>query len=406
MRPRSSKFVRTEHHPFKTCGNFNCSVCTKSVANFKLRSRISKDNFFGSSPAPFIGRHGYPFVNVGILSPPERTDEAWIYDAPLHWSAQNFQIPRIVDYRASLINAHSKGHVKNPDRMLKISQEVGMASKPVEVEMLLKSMPVIRMSVDSASAPVGPSASVRKVSITSNPKIHTKVDKVHSDSDLKSSEALRYLYDSGFDEGSLSKILSVGSIGLEKSRKLVPTRWSITASDDVIGRHLTSSIKNFTPVSDFMFYFGGYLGNFFAIFVFPDVWSYELFETFAGTPDFTSDYESYHGRKKYVDETAGGYYASRLAVLETLRGLKRQASVFALRIITADYTVPLGCWVVRQAARRSLQSRPLKFSSKEEMINYADGFVRSRFNSDVKAFLGGSKLFDKMKFQRKLSSFF
>ena len=406
MKPSRPKFVRTDHHPFKTCGNFNCSVCTKSVANFRVRSRISKDTFFGNSPAPFIGRYGYPSVNVGILSPPGLAEDAWVYDAPLHWSSNDFQIPEIVGYRASLVNAHSKGHVKSPSKMLEISREVGMASMPVEVEMFLKKKPVIRMSVDSASAPVGPSAPVAKASITSNPKIHTKVDKVHSDSDLKASEALLYLYDSGFDEGHLSRVLSVGSVGLEKNRKLVPTRWSITASDDIIGRHLSALVKNFSPVSDFLFYFGGYLGNFFAVFAFPDVWSYELFESFAGTGDFTSDYEGYEGRKRYVDETAGGYYASRLAVLESLRRIKRQASVFALRIITPDYTVPLGCWVVREAMRKSLQSSPLKFASREEMVGYAGSFIRQRFGTDLQAFLGRSRLFDKMKFQRKLSSFF
>ena len=27
-----------------------------------------KEDFFGSSPAPFVGRYGYPYVNVGILA--------------------------------------------------------------------------------------------------------------------------------------------------------------------------------------------------------------------------------------------------------------------------------------------------------------------------------------------------
>ena len=27
-----------------------------------------KKDFFGDSPAPFIGRYGYPNVNVGVLS--------------------------------------------------------------------------------------------------------------------------------------------------------------------------------------------------------------------------------------------------------------------------------------------------------------------------------------------------
>ena len=170
MMRQAAGFVRTEHHPFRTCGSFNCPVCTKSMARFKVQPRL-RESFSGSSPAPFVGRFGYPFVNVGILSPPEKTEDAWLYDAPRHWAEQSFQIPRIVEYRASLVNSHSRSHVKSGGRLLEISREVGMASKPVEIEMLLKGKPVMRMSADSVSAPLGPSAQVRKARVTSNPKI-------------------------------------------------------------------------------------------------------------------------------------------------------------------------------------------------------------------------------------------
>ena len=66
MRP-GRKFVRTDHHPFKTCSSFNCPVCVKSIAKFRISPKL-KEEFFGNSPAPFIGRFGYPFVNAGVLS--------------------------------------------------------------------------------------------------------------------------------------------------------------------------------------------------------------------------------------------------------------------------------------------------------------------------------------------------
>ena len=37
----------------------------------------SKQDFTGTAPAPFVGRFGYPTVNVGILAPPEHDDDAW-----------------------------------------------------------------------------------------------------------------------------------------------------------------------------------------------------------------------------------------------------------------------------------------------------------------------------------------
>lgn len=402
MRP-GKKFVRTEHHPFKTCGNFNCPMCVKSIAKFRVSPRL-KQEFFGSSPAPFIGRVGYPLVNVGVLSMPEVAEDAWLYDAPRTWASRLYQIPEIVNFRASLINSHSKSHVNGGSRIREITQEIGMASMPVELEMFLKKKPVIRMSMDSVTAPTGPSAEVKSVRITANAKVHTKVDKVYSDTDLKAADAIHYLYKSGFDEGSLSKILSVGAVGLKSNRKIVPTRWSITASDDIVGKDLTATVKDFPSMDENSFYFGGYLGNYFAVMLFPEVWGYELFETLAGCSSYTTDYESYDGRKSYVTQTAGGYYASRLVALEKLRKLKRQASVLVIRVITKEYTIPLGVFVVRESMRKAMQSSPVNFSSGELMIKYASSFIRKRFGHDVTPILKSSRILRNAN-QRKLTSY-
>lgn len=403
---RSRPFVRTEHHPFKVCSNFNCPFCVRSVAAFKVKPLIGKERFFGSSPAPFVGRFGYPFVNVGILSPPEVREDAWLFDAPGFWASNNFQIPEIVGYRSALVNSHLKAHVKGSGRILEIGREVGMASAPVDVEVLLKSRPFFRFSPDSVAAPVGPSGVVKHAKITSNPKIPQKVDKVYSDNGLKASDAFSYLYRSGFDEAFLSRILSVGTVGLKPDRRLVPTRWSITATDDILGKHLISAVKDFQSVNDFLFYFGGYLGNYFAVMMLPDVWGYELFETLAGSSSFTTDYEPYSGRTAYVEETAGGYYASRLPVLEKLRSLGRQACVLVVRVITSDYTVPLGVWVVRQAVRAALDSSPVSFASLEAMIAYAEAHVKRRFGHDIRFVFSRSRLLAGFKGQKKLSAFF
>ena len=94
---------------------------------------------------------------------------------------------------------------------------------------------------DRVVAPHGMKAPLKKARITSNVKIDRKVDKVIND-EIKSSEGINYLYKNNFSEYVLSKILSVGVLGLKKDKKLVPTRWSITATDDTIGKKLLENI--------------------------------------------------------------------------------------------------------------------------------------------------------------------
>ncbi len=384
------------------CGRSFCPIYAKSQAIFKVEKILNKSDFASSSPAPFVGHYGYPNVNVGILSPAKLEEDAELYDAPQYWADHNFKIPKIVDLRSSLINSRFKIEVKKQNKFLDISKEVGMASKPVDVEISVDEKPRFRLKVDSYNAPVGPNAKLKNAQITSNPKISHYVDKVVDDIDLKAKNAILYLHKKDFNENFLTKLLSVGNLGLKKNRKLVPTRWSITATDDMIAKELIAKIKDYKQ-ADYLAFFGSYLGNF-----------YELFETYMPKTswnvdenvNYTTDYEPYYGRKTYAENCAGGYYAARLSIVEKLEKTKRQSSVLALRFITGEYAVPLGVWVVREAVRKAMKNRPIEFASKELMLNYARLLIKKKFNYDVNNLLKNSILLRNIKHQTKLNKFF
>ena len=62
---------------------------------------------------------------------------------------------------------------------------------------------------------------------------------------------------------------------------------------------------------------------------------------------FTTDYEPYTGRKSYAENCAGGWYSVRMAITEHLHQIKKQSSCLAIRVITGEYAMPLGVWVIR-----------------------------------------------------------
>ena len=383
-------------------------------AMFKIKQKLNKKDFFSSSPAPFVGHQGYPELNVGILSPVEFTSDAWKYDAPKYWAMNNMQIPQIIDYRSALINSRFKVNVHNRNKFLEIAQEVGIASKPVDIEFHLKEKPSFGFESDRILTPTGPKGMLEKAKVTSNPKVEYHVDKVTSDIDLKAGEALNYLYEKGYDENFLSRMLSIGTLGIGRNRKLVPTKWSITATDDTLGKAVIDEIKEY-PEAEYMAFFGGYLGNYYLILVFPEKWSYELFEMSVpldvnpwskDKKFYATDYEDYYGRKQYASETAGGYYANRLPILNALKILKRQGTVISLRFITDEYTMPLGVWVVREASRNAMSSKPLRFSSEELMMEYARMIAGTKFGINVDNLLKNSVIIRSMKTQKKLKHFF
>ncbi|MBI4145995.1 hypothetical protein HY489_01510 [Candidatus Woesearchaeota archaeon] len=349
-----------------------------------------KEEFSGSAPAPFVGHYGYPKVSVGILAPPEQRVDAWRFDAPREWAGENLPISEIVEFRTGLVNSRFVSDVKRPEKFVELAQEVAMADRPVDVDVSLEKRPSLNLTTDQWHAPLGPQARLKNVELASNPSIPTKVQRFFDDTDVKAAEAVTELYGT-VDENSLMRMLSVGVFG--KQRKLVPTRWSITATDDILGKDFLDKVKDL-PVGDYATYFGSYLGNYYLILLFPEKWSYELFEMYVkpGVLEYSTDFEPFEGRKEYAQQCAGGYYTVRMAIAEHMIGKKRQGSCLVLRFITDDYLLPLGVWVTREATRKALSNKPIRFASKELMLQYAKLLAKKRFNVDVEHILNRSWL--------------
>ena len=65
-------------------------------------------------------------VNVGFLAPPDVSGDAWEYDAPRFWAKNKLGIPRVVEYRSSLVNSRVRANVKQVSRVLEIAKEIGV----------------------------------------------------------------------------------------------------------------------------------------------------------------------------------------------------------------------------------------------------------------------------------------
>lgn len=318
-----------------------------------------KKEFSGVTPNILIGIFGYPFVNVGALSTEDKSD----IDNPKRYAQEGTDIKKIISQRQSLINSKLVLPIKRlNEKYIEQTQEIAKTQKVLDTEVeLTKAIPT-KTEFHQMSMPHGPSAELKKLEITSNPKISKAVERITSDTDVKSVDAMLELNNKQIDEYQLTKLLSTGTLG--QDRKLVPTKWSITAVDDTLGKNIHEKILEYND-ADYELFNAELLGNIFTIIIMPGTWSFELFEmTMPNTIHNNSseiilshDYEYAQGRKKYVEETAGAYYASRLSVLEYLISKKRQGQVIILRNITDKYTAPLGVWVVREGVRKALNNK-------------------------------------------------
>src|SRR3989338_3323317 len=128
--------ITCKHHQYDALGF--CPICQHSASMSKVKAKLEKEDFFGSAPTVFVGRYGYPNVNVGIMSPPEIDENAWLLDAPRYWGQHTFSIPQMIDIRSELVNSRFNIGIKSSGGYIDMAREVAMASKPVEVEISLK----------------------------------------------------------------------------------------------------------------------------------------------------------------------------------------------------------------------------------------------------------------------------
>jgi hypothetical protein len=379
------------------------------VERFKAVETIPiSDSLFGASPpSVFVGRKGYPDIFAGPLVPPNVGDsEARQYDDPKE--LLKIGIDEVIGLRSRLVRSYTRMDVKDAkapkNPFLLTSQELAMAEVPVDTEVWFTKPVDVNVAFDGTLMPMGPAGEIKSITLTENPKVPGKVDYLVSDTDVLAADSIRELHRHDISQHHITRIFSIGLLGRE--RRLVPTRWSITAIDDMVGKMLLDDIRDYPEIRDIVLFASEKFGNHFEILLVPRCFSFELIEIWHPNSVWSeklwigSDREGYGGKKGY-SSLAGGYYAARTAAVEYLHAIRRQASVFIVREILPDYWAPLGVWVIREAVRDALAGGGMRFDGVNDALSEMQTHIRTphdRWRDEV-------QLIDECRFQRTLMEF-
>ncbi len=361
------------------CGLPRCPLIMRLRAQTRVYSKIVGKNVTGSTPpSGVVGEKNYPLVPVLMGIPPGIAgNEASIYDSPENWWGIK-SLEDIIELRSSVVAAVIKTDVRNYQRLVDLEIPFAMvSSKPVDVEASLVSTPIPVRTLDPVITPHGLLAIADRVRVSSNPSISKSIEKVYED-EMKASEAIWELYMRGVSIYTIQRALSFGLLGLPKNRRLVPTRWAITAVDSVISSRLLRSIRAYSSVNNIELYRGEYLGNRFWVIIQPGPYSFEWIEIWhpntiftegGGRPIVIRNREGFSGEPLFMD---GGYHAARLAVLEHLYKRGMRASIIVVREITPRYYASVGNWHIRETVRRILEKPSEKVSTVSEAISIVE----------------------------------
>ncbi len=345
----------------------------------KNSAMLSSKNLSGATPpSVFVGRYGYPKVKVGPMLPPLHGDTS-ILDRPEMWLGKT--IEEIVNYRLSLVRGVSNIDIHSTSgKYVESLQELAMTSKSVESEATFEKTPIAdierekALGLDTDSAPFGPVAPLKTFKTSSSLSVDQRLENVFYDKDLRAAEGIVNLYEGGVEVSRIHRVLSMGMLGLQRNRRLVPTRWSISATDDVISASLIKEIETFPTIDFFKVYKYTHLSNYYSVILIPDdIWSFEMQEAWYdnnGNLGVGIDFENANGLVHYPS-IAGAYFAARLGVAEHLFKRRHKAAALILREIRPEYVMPLGVWQIREGIRKALDEEAKQFDNFQSALSFA-----------------------------------
>lgn len=357
----------------------------KLTEQIQMKSvKVGKDLEGSTPPSVFIGRWSYPKVYAGPMMVGETGDTS-IMDSPESWIGEHKTQEDIINYRMNLVRGKQLIKItdlENP--FVEKLQDISLASKSIDSEATFGKRPRGALLTED-SMPHGPSAVIEKFDIDAV-RWDKQLEKTFYDTDLTAREAVLNLHNKDVPFTAMQKAFSVGAIGTKYKRKLVPTRWSITACDSTLADLFLKEVRKFDILDTYRAYEFGSLNNYYIIILTPTEWQYEWYEAFIqliGKEELIfSDYETNTDKKEY-SSVGGCYYTSKMAVLDALVKEKKQAGLIVLREAYEGY-VPLGVFNVRENMKSAMSNPYKEFETLKDALKYAGTKLKIPISKYVK----------------------
>ncbi|MFZ0891481.1 MAG: hypothetical protein WB778_03685 [Thermoplasmata archaeon] len=391
------------------CGKPVCPILVKYQAFARTMPMLDGVDLEGTAPpGVFVGRFGYPKVSIGPLVSPLHGDTL-LFDTPEDWVGRTVQ--EVVGFRTGLVRGTHPIRVTDAEKpipLLSDLQTLAIARESVEIEARFTRPPRGNIGLSDTLPPYGPSAPIERVRLDVR-KVDRHLERLTSDTDANARIAVGELYGRGVRVSRIQRAFSAGTLGRRGRRRLVPTRWSITAVDDLLSKANLERIRYLPELSEILLYSYTALDNRWLLVFLPGSYRYESIEAWypntLWNPSsenivMAGDHEGFHGRTTYAS-IGGCYYAARLATSEMLLRTGRQAGALVLREVHPGEILPLGVWNVREHVRAALLQPPERLASLQDLTQR----IASSFAIPTERWLRQSALLHEARTQRRLDQY-
>lgn len=332
------------------------------LAQSKLKNTKEIEGYASGS---IVGEKNYPFLKIHSVSNENKKSSFFKLN---NLVKKNYN--DIIKIKAkSILGSTQETYIKKTkERVNNELQNIYKSKKAIEfTSEFEKEIKFDKIIINKLSGILGSKNELKSIILNQNPPTSKQIEKF-TQKDIKSKQAIISLYEKGINEQQIINLLALGSFGIDINKKLVPTKWAITAYDQTIEKHLFNKIKKNKIIQNYEIYLHQDKGNFFIIILTSDILNGEIIEKFeGGSPSDYFDHENKLDKKEPA--TSGGYFSTKLGIFEHLCQKNKQAGIISIRIIE-DYDIHLGVIFVRECARQAMKNRIFKCSNKNELNNF------------------------------------
>lgn len=347
-----------------------------------------------SKPFNIVYETKYPNLVIGPGTYENKEDA--IDNCPQKWIKND--VLKIEKNRSKQLFAYknySKMDARVPSKDIEEIQHLIKADKETEIEINVNSK-MINLT-EKISGINNKGMILENIKIVDNIKVPKPIDKLTNDTQLKAKDAIIEYYDKTEDVYKIEQLLSMGLLGLKKDRIFVPTRWSITSIDDILGKEIFLKIKNNKPTDKIKMHRHDFYENTFYIIFLPLSWGFEMIEV-VNKEMVSYDFEINEPKKEYAYQVTGAYYAARLMALKHLQETGTCARVIVIRDIKPSYASK-GVWVIREAIREAITKEEIIFEDIHKLISFFSEQV------DLKWIMQKSEILKQIKYQKRIFDF-
>ncbi len=355
-------------------GEVNTSQMRLNEPEYSRHTRVF------SPPGIFVEAAKYPTLWTGVLASTEPSEHLSIHDYPGSWRGLGLETILMMREQLYRFVLPLDARMNEPNPALEVIQSIALSVSPVALSVEVDSLPPRNLQVMGTQLPCSPLVPIRDIELISEPEISRVAQKV-TDEDIPASESIWKLIDYDYSLDQVSRLMAVGLLGRERSRRLVPTRAAYKA---VLDTYINRAIIELTDKKDCTtstLQATKILGDTFTVLVQPGEpqVDYIRIEQFHGNQ---RKFYSFDDKKIHDSNVKASIYAdqARFSVYRHLIQNSTRAHVTVFHLNSTPRSNALGPWLARAGVEDALQSSSVELEDTGNVLRVLESVLKPRLN--------------------------